>query len=412
MRKARRKAHLSLSRYALRRLTWASEVVAPWCLAAALLVSFTADAGQEVPSGASRAPLSLSPAVMPKQLAPSPHSLATPFGENFGRGLLHEARLVLGAPDQFDAPPDEIEPRADLKKNAKVFPQIDRSHKGDPLVGLRPTLYGRWRQKGGLAKMQAEFLAFGQDENGLVSSFAPGADPVEGFEAWPVGESPVTQPSRAANSPNQGGGALTMRPAALAERLAQGATPTTPRAVALGSSTPVAGDQIPVEAFAAALAPAPARPAAAGDRGRYLALIAPQQLESEKHCLAQAIYFEARSEPEEGQAAVAQVILNRMTSGLYPATICGVVYQNRRHYHGCQFSFACEGKSLRVREGEAWAQATRIADDVLGGRTWLADVGAATHYHADYVKPRWARTLTRMDAIGRHVFYRLKPGQS
>jgi spore germination cell wall hydrolase CwlJ-like protein len=141
-------------------------------------------------------------------------------------------------------------------------------------------------------------------------------------------------------------------------------------------------------------------------------MIAPDNLESEKQCLAQAIYFEARSEPEEGQAAVAQVILNRMTSGLYPATICGVVYQNRRQYHGCQFSFACEGKTLRVREGESWAQATRIADDVLGGKTWLADVGDATHYHANYVKPRWARALTKMDVIGKHVFYRLKAGQS
>ncbi|WP_294537088.1 cell wall hydrolase [uncultured Rhodoblastus sp.] len=412
MLKARRKAHLTLARYALRRLAWASEAAAPWCVAAALLVSFTAEAGQEVPSGASMAPLSVAAAVMPQQLAPPVRSLATPFGENFGRGLLREARLAIGAPEQFDGEPDEIEPRADLKKNAKNFPQIDRSHKGDPIVGLRPTLDGRWRQKGGLAKIQAEFLAFGQDENGVVSSFAPGADLVAGFEAWPVGESPAAQPSRAAISPNQGGGALTMRPAALAERLAQGATPATPRAAALGSSTPVAGDQIPVEAFASLIAPPPARPAATGDRGRYLALIAPQQLEAEKQCLAQAIYFEARSEPEQGQAAVAQVILNRMTSGLYPTTICGVVYQNRRHYRGCQFSFACEGKSLRVREGDSWAQATRIADDVLGGKTWLADVGDSTHYHADYVKPRWARALKKMDVIGKHVFYRLKPGQS
>jgi spore germination cell wall hydrolase CwlJ-like protein len=203
-----------------------------------------------------------------------------------------------------------------------------------------------------------------------------------------------------------------MRPEALAERLEQGATPATPRAVALGSSTPVASDQIPVEAFASVVAKSPARTAAEGDRRPYLAMIAPEQLESEKNCLAQAIYFEARSEPEQGQAAVAQVILNRMTSGLYPATICGVVYQNRRHYRSCQFSFACEGKSLQVREGASWAQATRIADDVLGGKTWLADVGDATHYHANYVKPRWARALTKMDVIGKHVFYRLKPGQS
>jgi spore germination cell wall hydrolase CwlJ-like protein len=394
------------------------KVVAPWCLGAGLVVSFTADAGQEVPSGASRAPLSATAAVMPKNLAPPPHSLAASFGDHFGRGLLHEARLVLGAPDQLAASPDEIEPRADLKRNAKIFPQIDRSHKGDPAVGLRPTLDGKWRDKGGLPKMRAEMLTFGQDESGLASSFspddgfAPGPDSVATFEAWPDGESPVTQPSQAAISPNQGGGALTMRPEALAERIEQGATPSVPRAAALGSTTPAAADQTPVEAFASVLAPS--RPARLdlGEKRDYLALIPPERLESEKHCLAQAVYFEARSEPEAGQVAVAQVIVNRMTSGLYPSTICGVVFQNRRHFHACQFSFACEGKSLRIHEAESWVQATRIADDVLGGKTWLADVGGATHYHANYVRPRWARALQKMDVIGKHIFYRLKSGQT
>jgi spore germination cell wall hydrolase CwlJ-like protein len=428
MRKARRQAHHSFSRlfwsrFGLRRLVWATEIAAPWFVAGVMLVSFTADAGQEVPSGASRAPLSSSAAVMPKDIAPSPHSLATPFGDRFGRGLLHEARLVLGAPEQFDAPSDEIEPRTDLKRNAKIFPQIDRSHKGDPLVGLRPTLDGRWRQKGGLAKMQAEILTFGQSETGVASTFspseggAPGAETVAAFEAWPDGESPVTQSSQAVASPNQGASALTMRPAALAERIEQGVTPATPRAVALGSSTPAAGDQTPVEVLAS-VRPSDRVTVVApkleknGERRDYLALIPVEKLEEEKHCLAQAIYFEARSEPEAGQAAVAQVVLNRVTSGLYPTSICGVVFQNRRHYHGCQFSFACEGKSLRVHEGDSWAQATRIADDVLGGKTWLADVGAATHYHANYVRPRWARALTKMDTIGKHVFYRLKSGQT
>ncbi len=56
--------------------------------------------------------------------------------------------------------------------------------------------------------------------------------------------------------------------------------------------------------------------------------------------------------------------------------------------------------------------AVRIARDVVEGRTYLADVGASTHYHADYVRPWWARRLTKMDTIGRHVFYRLKPGQT
>jgi spore germination cell wall hydrolase CwlJ-like protein len=195
-----------------------------------------------------------------------------------------------------------------------------------------------------------------------------------------------------------------MRPAALAERVAQGATPAVPRATALGSNTPFAADQTPVEAHISAIA------RNGGDKRNYVGLIPSEKLESEKRCLAQAIYFEARSEPPEGQAAVAQVILNRMTSGLYPSTICGVVFQNRSHYHACQFSFACEGRSLRIHEADSWALATRIADDVLEGKAWLADIGSATHYHANYVRPRWARSLRKTDAIGKHIFYRLKSG--
>ena len=94
-------------------------------------------------------------------------------------------------------------------------------------------------------------------------------------------------------------------------------------------------------------------------------MIGPEKLAAEKKCLAEAVYFESRSEPEDGQAAVAQVILNRMSSGLYPASICGVVYQNRHRYKACQFSFACEGKSLRINDQSSWATATRIADEVL-----------------------------------------------
>jgi spore germination cell wall hydrolase CwlJ-like protein len=122
--------------------------------------------------------------------------------------------------------------------------------------------------------------------------------------------------------------------------------------------------------------------------------------------------FEARGESGEGQAAVAQVVLNRVSSGLYPATICGVVYQNRRHYNACQFSFACEGKSLRIDEPDAWRQAVRIAGEVTNGKTYVSDIGGSTHFHANYVRPRWARRLEKMDVIGHHIFYKLRPGQS
>lgn len=124
-------------------------------------------------------------------------------------------------------------------------------------------------------------------------------------------------------------------------------------------------------------------------------------------CLSEAVYWESRSEPERGQMAVAQVVVNRAVSGFYPRDICGVVYQNAHRYLACQFTFACEGRrSLVPTEAEPWSQASRIARDMLAGRTWIPEVGHATHYHATYVRPWWARSMNRLQQIGVHVFYR------
>jgi spore germination cell wall hydrolase CwlJ-like protein len=78
----------------------------------------------------------------------------------------------------------------------------------------------------------------------------------------------------------------------------------------------------------------------------------------------------------------------------------------------CQFSFACEGKALRIADQDSWSKAVRIAREVTDGQTYLAEVGGATHYHATYVRPRWARKLERKDKIGVHIFYKLRPGQT
>ena len=123
-------------------------------------------------------------------------------------------------------------------------------------------------------------------------------------------------------------------------------------------------------------------------------------------CLATAIYFEARGEPERGQAAVAQVVLNRVESEAYPDSVCGVVYQNQHRRNACQFSFACDGRAETIHEKKAWNKAREIADDVANGRESLAEIGTATHYHANSVRPSWAKRLRRVGLIGRHVFYR------
>jgi Cell Wall Hydrolase len=136
-----------------------------------------------------------------------------------------------------------------------------------------------------------------------------------------------------------------------------------------------------------------------------LALVGPKRVKAEK-CLANAVYFEARSEPVRGQIAVAQVVLNRAFSGYYPNDVCGVVYQNAHRHLSCQFTFACDGIPDVVNDDEAWERAKRIARESLEGKLWLPDVSKATHYHASYVRPYWVRAMHKNAKIGLHTFYR------
>jgi spore germination cell wall hydrolase CwlJ-like protein len=125
-----------------------------------------------------------------------------------------------------------------------------------------------------------------------------------------------------------------------------------------------------------------------------------------ERCLANAIYFEARSEPVRGQMAVAQVVVNRAFSGFYPEDICGVVYQNANRHLSCQFTFACDGKRKVINERGHWARANRIAKQTLDGQIYVPEVGKSTHYHAAYVRPNWVREMRRMVRYGLHSFYR------
>ncbi|WP_198175524.1 cell wall hydrolase [Rhizobium sp. NXC14] len=130
----------------------------------------------------------------------------------------------------------------------------------------------------------------------------------------------------------------------------------------------------------------------------------------EQQCLASGIYFEARGESVKGQAAVAQVILNRVRNPAYPKSICGVVYQNEDWRNRCQFSFACDAIKDRVNSQYHWRVARDVAMAVTSGRIWLPQVGSATHYHAVYVRPKWAKTMEKVGRIGLHVFYRTYGG--
>jgi len=127
-------------------------------------------------------------------------------------------------------------------------------------------------------------------------------------------------------------------------------------------------------------------------------------------CLTTAIYYEAASEPDAGQRAVAQVILNRVRHPAFPASVCGVVYQGP-HSGGaqtaCQFSFACDGATAHAPARFAWVRAERNAAMALAGYVYTP-VGLATHYHTYAVTPLWSRSLVMTAVVGAHFFHRWK----
>ena len=122
-------------------------------------------------------------------------------------------------------------------------------------------------------------------------------------------------------------------------------------------------------------------------------------------CMTQAVYYEAAVEPLQGRRAVAQVILNRMRHPAYPNSVCGVIYQGSDRQTGCQFSFTCDGSLLRAPAANRWHEAEGVARAALAGYV-EPSVGTATHYHADYVLPKWAFQLGKITQLGRHIFYR------
>ncbi len=126
-------------------------------------------------------------------------------------------------------------------------------------------------------------------------------------------------------------------------------------------------------------------------------------------CLTAAIYYEAASESEAGQRAVAQVILNRVRHPAWPATVCGVVYQ-ASDMPVCQFSYSCDGSMARRPDRAGWNRAARIAEEALKGLVY-APVGLSTFYHTLSVDPDWNRAMIPTKVIGNHIFYRL-PGRA
>lgn len=122
-------------------------------------------------------------------------------------------------------------------------------------------------------------------------------------------------------------------------------------------------------------------------------------------CLTRAVYYEARGETPSGQAAVAQVVLNRVRHPAFPKTVCGVVFQRTQGGQSCQFSFACDGSQKTRRDSIAWHRAERVAARALDGAV-MTSIGNATHFHTTHVAPEWGNSLLQVAQIGLHVFYR------
>jgi spore germination cell wall hydrolase CwlJ-like protein len=287
------------------------------------------------------------------------------------------------------ARPDEIEaamrfvpfPEYDISLSLEPRPRIveeqplevARLDPADLIPNAPPSLEGL------NAEVKAERIYFGNNLFGTS---------LGSIEPYAVGEEPILLMPRA---PSEGNpfDAKPVPPVATQPLAQVAALPATPDAgITVATKGDVTGDE--------------QHPQSPAER---LGLTGEKRAKAAK-CLANAIYFESGIEPVRGQIAVAQVVMNRVFSGYYPNDVCGVVFQNVHRFMACQFTFACNGKPLIASSQTMWARAARIAEETLDGKLWLPEVGKATHYHADYVHPWWARTMNKHAKIGVHIFFR------
>ena len=137
---------------------------------------------------------------------------------------------------------------------------------------------------------------------------------------------------------------------------------------------------------------------------KLLSLPVPKS-DKQMSCLAEALYFEARGEPIKGQLAVGEVILNRVEDSRYPSSICKVVNQGTGRRFACQFTYTCDGKLESVNERKPYEMALKIAKILMTTHDRKMTKGS-THYHSNYVNPKWSKKFERVAKFGRHIFYR------
>jgi spore germination cell wall hydrolase CwlJ-like protein len=342
------------------------------------------------------------------------HLMGSPFGTihaatfqlpvPLGSAMPEVAKPTLASFTPYEGETDQTPGR---RFADRAFPSIDRTHKGDRLTGApEQTEQSSAREPdvaatgsttavpvdpvpSGVAMLPQEAAPddrtpdFGASDDPSASTTRlyfgaqPLGDEVATIKPWAPGETPILEGVQVADLDYK-------RPESL--------EPT-------ASGAPTEGQSIAAKGEVTGEGRRPRTPA------ERLGLTGDTREKSEK-CLTNAIYFEARGEPVRGQMAVAQVIINRVFSGYYPDSVCGVVYQNANRRNRCQFSFACDRHPDRVTEPDAFDRAQEIARETLDGKLWLDDVGKATHYHAYWVRPRWVREMSKLYKIGVHTFYR------
>ena len=283
-------------------------------------------------------------------------------------------------------------------KQAKIaLPSVDRSRKGDPFIGLRPGFDAR------LNRHSAPNI-------GRASKTpTTDGDPAFGDFLAPSPPTPASDPSAAGVEPTQSTAASVER----AKSFSDGATPGVPLEMALNSATPAPNDGALI---IVAVKAAPENDAGAQGRRRRPRLRrahrsqgfrAPAGAASPKRSI-----LKRGANPRKARRRWRRSCSTACAAAIIPANVCGVVYQDRNRPFACQFSFACEGRSLRIEEPGPWAVAVRIAKDVASGALYNPLVGEAVNYHANYVMPYWASALQRVDRIGHHIFYKVRVGQN
>jgi spore germination cell wall hydrolase CwlJ-like protein len=188
------------------------------------------------------------------------------------------------------------------------------------------------------------------------------------------------------------GAAPAIQPAARLQAQAEAMVPTEVRRISAESAEAINASVPVVDGPNPAARPFSLAGVSAADRARSL------------DCLTAAVYYEAATEPVDGQRAVAQVVLNRVRHPAYPNTVCGVVFEGAQRRTGCQFSFTCDGALRHAPMPAYWERARGIAARALNGDVY-APVGLALNYHANYVVPNWSSSLVKNANVGLHIFY-------